>query len=611
MKKDRSNNISRRSFLEKTGATAAGLALIPGSAALSFSLKSCAEQNPGSFVPGVPSEAPNYFCTFNGQGYYRSERLMQKNAEKYANLDPHRFWATMLNEDTVLGENGFAHTLFPETRDGMFFMLDDGWDIPIVSPNGWYGSVILDIDKFPSFTGTPEERLIKLNKAFKDLGWRGVGLWIACQEAPAIMEAEADKYAKDIDSDEPLYWVERMKWMAEAGIEYWKIDWGEKANDESFREKLTVLAEKYAPGLLIEHAYISAPLNTPLPPEEARKAKEKGLSWIYQDIGEQGRLSPEYKAEYKQYIPISHVFRLYDITMELGISSMIERAAQALALFGPEQPTKCLLNCEIFPYLGAGLGLCIGIMRHPRKDITYHEQVIKGGRETSDNVLADLPEGNDDAARGAPLYLDMKMMEIARTLNWHRIAPPFPVGGHETHLSDLILSDSWELRQRKTWYSSDLNAIMVQKAPAVVCRNIDMVKVTPAGQSTEGPEVPFVIVSRHPNGAVSVATLGRLSLETGYINPDALIEADLKEVKGPVGLFGHFSEVTLKAGNINKKTRVWAQDLLEKESVDITSRVKLEDGSLTIKGELAREICKPVNEDDWSEPGFVVSLMQN
>ena len=194
-----------------TAAVTAGIAIIPGSAALSFSLKSCTQQSPGSFIPGQPSDAPNYFCTFNGQGYYHSERLLKKDADKYANMDPGRFWATMLNEDTLLGENGLARTLFPKTRDGLYFMLDDGWDIPIVSPNEYYGSVILDIDKFPSYTGTPAERLKKLNNAFKELGWRGIGLWIACQEAPAIMEAEADKYAKDIDTKEPLYWVERMK----------------------------------------------------------------------------------------------------------------------------------------------------------------------------------------------------------------------------------------------------------------------------------------------------------------------------------------------------------------------------------------------------------------
>jgi hypothetical protein len=613
MKKQPLNNsLSRRSFLEKTAAVSAGIAVIPGSAALSFSLKSCSGQSPGSLIPNHSSNAPDYYCTWGSQAYFHSERLLNKYPDQFATLNPEMFQylGAMLTEETLLGENGLARTLFPDTRDGLYFLLDYGWDIPIVSPKenyDYFSSLILDTDKFPSCTGTPAERLRKLNDAFKDLGWMGIGLWVACEEAPSIIKEEADKYAKDLDSREPIYWVERMKWMAEAGVEYLKFDFGKKLGDPDFRKMITRTAQNYAPELWIEHAHVSAPFNTPLSPEEARAAKAEGLSWIFHDEGVQGRISPSDLAEFRRLIPISPVFRLYDVTLEMGIPTMLERAAHALVSFGPDQPTQCLLNCEIIPYMGAGLGLCIGNMQLPGKDINYHEQIIRGGHEICESILAKVPVG-EDTAKGAPLNGDLKILEVVRTVNWHRIAPPYTVGGHQTHLSEEVLSDSWDLRLKKPYYADGLKDIMVQKAPATVCRNMDPVRVEAIGNASEGPQAPYVVASRHPNGAVSIATLGRLSPETGYKNPDATIEADLKKITAPVGLFGHFLSVTLKAENISKKTQVWAQDLAEKEPVNITSRVKLQPGSLTISGSLAREICRPFNESDQSEPGIVIQL---
>lgn len=608
--KNQSNKkpLSRRTFLENTAAFAAGISLIPGAAVASFSLKSCAEKGHPSLIPYKQPATANYFCTWYGQAYHHSANLWKKNADKYARMEKGRLLATMLNEDTLLGENGLARTLFPDTRNGLYFVLDDGWDVPIVEPNDYYGSLILDTDKFPGFTGTPVERLTKLNNEFKKLGWRGIGLWVACQEAPAIMESEPEKYGKDIDSDEPLYWVERMKWMAEAGVEYWKVDWGKKNNDIDFREKLTRLAEKYVPGFIMEHAHVSAPYNTPFKPEDARKAKEDGLTWIYHDIGEQGRLSEPYIEDYRKLIPVSNVLRLYDITFELGVPTMLERAAHALSLFGPDEPTQCLLNCEDDPYMGAGLGLNIGVMRHPRKDLVFNDKIIKGGREISENILAESAQDIVDTMRGEPLNLDLKMLEIIRGLNWHRIAPPFPVGGHETWVSDTILSDSWDLRSVKTWYTESLKDVLVQKAPAVICRNIKPVVVEAYDKSGDDPKVPYVVASRHPNGAVAIATLGRLSPETGFVIPDAKIQADLSNITAPVGLFGHFKEVMLKASNISTSTKVWAQDLAADKPVDITSKVEINNGSLIITESVAKEICKPFNESDKSEPGLVIEL---
>ncbi len=569
----------------------------------------CAENSPGNLVPEQPSKAADYFCTFNGQGLYHPKALLEKNADKYARMDPNHAQATMINEDTLLGENGLARTLFPETRNGLYFMLDDGWDVPIVSPEGYYGSCILDADKFPSYTGTPVERLRKLNGAFKSLGWRGIGLWIAAQEAPALMRDQSDKYAAGMKDREPLYWVERMKWMAEAGVEYWKVDWGKRSGSPRFRKMLTDLAVKYCPGLQVEHASVCAPFNTPLTREGARAARKAKASWIFQDeANEQGRVSPQRLEEFTRLVPVSHVLRLYDITGQLGIPTMLDRTAQVLAAFGPDNPTQCLINCEIIPYIGTGLGCSIGIMTQPGKNMDFHPQIILGGRENCENMLGALPGEQSDATRMAPLYLERRMLETVRALNWHRIAPPFPVGGHETHLSKTILSDTWDLRTPPCWYSEGLKDVLAQRAPATVCRNIAPVTVTAGTSATEEPKVPFVIASRHPNGAVAIATLGRVAPERGYVNPGAVIRARVDKLNAPLGLFGLFESVTVEAENITADMQVWAQDLAEKTPVDITAKVDLKPGSITIPGSVVKSLCPPFNDFDVSEPGIVVVL---
>jgi hypothetical protein len=585
------------------------LGLTGGIAAFAFCGTVSAGAGPGSLVPAQPSTAPDYFCTFNGQAYYHPTNLLQKQADKYARQDPNHAQATLLNEETLLGSNGLARTLFPETRSGLYFLLDDGWDVPIVAPEGYYGSLILDTDKFPSFTGTPAERLGKLNRAFKALGWRGIGLWVACQESPAILKQQAAKYAPSKNADEPLYWVERMKWMAEADIEYWKVDWGTHDGNVAFRGKLTRLAEKYAPNLRVEHATVCAPFNTPLTPAQVRAARLRNASWVLLDQGdEQGRVCPKRLAQFKQRVPVSHVLRLYDITGQLGIPTMLDRVDQVLASFGPDHPTQCLLNCEIIPYIGAGLGCAIGIMSQPPKDATFHPQIISGGRETCDNLLGEVPPGQSDAMRLAPLYLDSRMLETVRTLRWHRIAPPFPVGGHATYTSSEILSDSWDLRSPPTWYSGGLKDVMTQRAPAVICRNIEPVTVEVSPTNHAAPNLPYVVASRHPNGAIAIATLGRVSPNWGYVNPGAVIRARVGTLTAPLGLFGLFHSVTLEAENITTNMTVWAQDLAGNKSVDITSKVRLQPGSLTVPGSVARELCPRFNDFDLSEPGIVLVL---
>lgn len=102
-------------------------------------------QIPSSLVPETPSKAPDYFCTWNLQGYvcnYSSNELQR---------------ATM-NERYMFGSGTYENWLenFPEIRMDLDFVMDDSWDIPqdqnSPSNNPYLGTIKLDTTRFPSYT---------------------------------------------------------------------------------------------------------------------------------------------------------------------------------------------------------------------------------------------------------------------------------------------------------------------------------------------------------------------------------------------------------------------------------------------------------------------------
>ena len=76
---------------------------------------------------------------------------------------------------------------YPELRGDLTFLLDDAFDFPLGGGHNdpHRGSIEVDTGRFPSYTGTPAERLAKLSKAVKAGGWRDLGLWI-CNSRPNV-----------------------------------------------------------------------------------------------------------------------------------------------------------------------------------------------------------------------------------------------------------------------------------------------------------------------------------------------------------------------------------------------------------------------------------------
>lgn len=264
----------------------------------------CGSRTPESLVPDRPSDAPDYLCTWNLQGYVTS--YVSNEMMRYA-----------MNEENIFGEGEYCGwaSLYEPIRGDLYFVMDDSWDIPQdengAGGNPYLGTVELNGERFPSFTGTPAERLRKLTRRLKRMGWKGAGGWICAQKPESFA-----------DVPEEEYWSTRLKEAAEAGFSYWKVDWGRDATNDAWRQMLTRLGKEHAPGLWIEHAMKN------------------------------------------EYVVFSDAFRTYDVENVIAQPVTIQRVANLLP-YKAQAGAKGIVNCEDEPYIAVGLGCAIGVMRHP------------------------------------------------------------------------------------------------------------------------------------------------------------------------------------------------------------------------------------------------------
>jgi len=123
---------------------------------------------------------------------------------------------------------------------------------------------------------------------------------------------------------------------------------------------------------------------------------------------------------------------------------------------------------------------------------------------------------------------------------------------------------------------------------------------------------PYVICSKHPNGAIAVGTLSRISAEKKIYYPLADITIHIDDTNNPVGIFGRFKSLTI---NFPDKTdfkidRVYGQDLAGESAIDITGMINLQSGQMIIPGEVIDKIGRSAaSEDDLSEPGMVLKII--
>ncbi len=275
-----------------------------------------------NLVPDQPGSTPNYWCSWAAQNYLFGQGAASLDlAEVLKNSGLQA--AELMHENRIFGARGWIH-FYPKIRGDIFLLLDNGYQFNAISNHQFQPSAIaateLDPAKFPSFTGTPQERLKKLNDRIKAAGWRGLGLWLG----PSTDEA---------------YTRERLRWSRYASVGYWKVDCG----DDGFM--LNRIGREVYPGLIFEHALCSPNFNE----------------------GPNGRAPSDYGTGHRlSCLKHSHVMRIYDCDHPLRFSTALDRVASALKAASTTTDAKGIVNCEDEVYLAAVLGCSMGVFRFPQ-----------------------------------------------------------------------------------------------------------------------------------------------------------------------------------------------------------------------------------------------------
>jgi len=285
-----------------------------------------------NLIPEGGDVTGSYFCTWWSQSAAAADLGLTGTGLSE--------WRDALNQDSVFGTEKYYHPAERDMRRGIIFLLDDGWDIPIGTPNDGtcghlYGSVDPDSVKFSHFGSTPKERLRKMSEKAKEMGYAGLGLWISPQKSSLCgYDAEDDRE----------YWEKRAEWCHSAGVLYWKVDWGRHDYDDEYRRLISDAVRKAAPGILVEHAVVQKPCTHHHPEEDfvARRTDRTHEQMSFCDA-----------------------FRTYDVLEPFDKVCTLERANEALSANGKrENCGMALVNGENLYTISAALGLTVGIMNY-------------------------------------------------------------------------------------------------------------------------------------------------------------------------------------------------------------------------------------------------------
>ena len=478
-----------------------------------------------NLIPESARTTGNYFCTWDSQCDEMYDRTPL--AESIPSRDA-------MNEDFLFGGNGLLNR-FDGIRGDLIVVLDDGWDVPYgATDRRLFGSLEADPERFPSLSGlSPAGRLKALADRVCSLGYRGLGLWIPTQ-TPSLVNGKETVLSP---REERLYWEERARWCHNAGIAYWKADWGRHQGDAAYCQMMTECARQFAPGLAVEHGLVGRPLL---------------------ESADEGHEATAQTKEYlRRVLPISDYLRTYDVVHELKYASTVDRAAVCLTAAQQIEGRCAVLNVEDTALIGAALGCALGVMRHElekqRKKIPLPPRLV---------------------------------CESECAVRWQRIAPPFPANEGALHVAGERLKDVWHCpkRPKNLWPNLPEGDYYVT-APASVSRNM------PLPQVSAGGEKPYVVCSIHPeNGALCVAVTPRTFGEAVDATPLAAIDVIGGPAAAPIGLFGSFEALSIEFSEPIEGRTVWGQNLLSDTARDVTGLVSLAGNRLTVPGRLMRQL---------------------
>lgn len=491
-----------------------------------------------NLIPQSGLNTGNYWCTWRTQSTALSSEALRRDG---TNL------RSRMDEDFLFGQIGTLARYFEGVRGDLIVVLDDGWDVPYHTSTrngkGIFGSLEVNQDRFPFTHGDPARRLKQLADRIRALGYRGVGLWIACQKPfddahPGEVDLEAER----------RYWIERAQWCQEAGIVYWKVDWGRSCQSVEYRRMMTDVVRRYAPDVKIEHACTQPAWDQPYAARLADGERASRLAGL---------------------LRCSDFLRAYDVVPEFRYTTMFGRTAEILV---HSPGGKGIINIEDPVQIGAALGCSLGIMRHPLEE-----------------------------KRAVRQTLVTPVRDAERALRWQRIAPPFGVEESGFAISEQMVTDHWDypVSEAEQWPYLGGRSIE-QDSPAAISRGMALPQV-----ETDGP-VPLVGASIHPNGALAVGSFPRTV--GAQLNRACPADVSLRGAGAdvPMGVFGFFRSLTI-AMDRPPVGRLYAQDLAGDEAVDITDEVKCEGCTMTIPGTLIERVgLMNARDRAYETPGLVI-----
>ena len=499
----------------------------------------------------------NYYCTWNTQNFGRTDAQYEKSADVFLGAEGAKKARNFLDEEHIFQEGGLADQ-YEEIRKDLYFLLDDGWDVPYnVNPDiniAAFGSLLLAEDRFPSFTGTPAQRLKKINQAFQDKGWKGVGLWIASQAA-----GESSVLGGWSMEESRKYWRERMEWCKEAGIEYWKIDWGYHLIDAKWRNMLNELRDEIMPTLHIEQCYPTDPTNyVEFLDGEQVSSGNLSVDWAYPEA-------------WYEILEQAEIFRTYDVLPQFSQVSTVERVVSAMKQC-PD--SKAVINCEDEVYLGAVLGCNLGIMRS--------------------GLCKEIPVYRFD-----PQNYSRRLDEVVRAVNWQKLAPAFPIRDGKIVASDFMERETYYFQSGEIWKEEYIGKEIYQECPGIIARNMEL------------PELyyyedrrPIVAVATHPNGAISAVSLPRGDGRGNYETPKTGIVLKDIQCGKPIGIFGHWEKITFVGTEAFAGREIWVEDLKDGAGIDITMQVSVVGNRVEIDSDVLQQLAQSM-KTDLSEPGML------
>ena len=506
-------------------------------ASLLLSAVAVMAQRPSCLVPDKPSTSPDYYCTWNLQGYVCSYgagagsndlRLEINEDNLFGDGLGYKVWGREQPKSTLTSghpqrevtwtvparyQGWLRH--YPMLRADLTFVMDDSWDIPrgpgpdgaSKRPHGrnydneHLATMTVSPDRFPSFKGNSLRRMKRLAGAVKKQGWRSLGGWVCAQNPICLtheytgMENTYENSLRWTPEQEKRFWKRRLRESQRAGFDYWKVDWGNKDRDGLFRRRLSQWGREVAPDVIIEHA-------------------------SFQDGG----------VHHPDFITFSQTIRSYDVNNQIAQAQTLQRLFDLSQQPDAELAGWGIINCEDEAYIAVGLGCAIGVMRHP------YVGVLPNGQP--DTYFADCGPGSRQ--------LKNRLNEIVRAVRWHRIAQPF------SHKRSQWKADSETLQENgdgKTW-----------EAPARMSRRLPLPEIE--GEAATAPDRPYLLASLYDNECTAVSIINR-NINGIYQQKRVPVSVQPLRYDRKVGIFGYCQSLTLRyqCGLPSGSFTVYAQDL--------------------------------------------------